>query len=335
MFQCTDAIQNCLGERAGRPLRDHYQIIRTIAWRKNFESQKRFQAKSKAKKKKKKKSAAATHIKIVSVKSSRFKSSSVLEETKSELEANKSVLSIRDEIYSITSEKNILPPYQPFPYKPLQNYTTNIENFMAEKYLDTLYKDKIFLKNLRKQAGISCPNKDGTEKILQLAKIGYKTVKYKQELLRARRPFYFIKYQEATSSGALKARQDKELEKIRQATKKDADVIVTKLRDAVENKKLKVALEQAEKLKIYCDGKSKKILQEREKYLKIVYDSVCQAHFDLKRLNKEQYEWDQEKRIYKLLGLLLSREPSTDSVIKQFKGVFVDWKYEMLCSSYN
>jgi hypothetical protein len=46
----------------------------------------------------------------------------------------------------------------------------------------------------------------------------------------------------------------------------------------------------------------------------------------LKRLNKEQLEWDQEKRIYKMLGLHLSREPSTDSVIEQFKGVFIDWK---------
>ncbi|RZC35593.1 uncharacterized protein BDFB_008264 [Asbolus verrucosus] len=338
-MHCADAIENCLGERAGRPLRDHYKIIRRLAWKKNFEEQKRFQPKSRYKKKKKKKvnlpdKRAEAHDPIVPIKSSKNMpsfSSGTFTATSSVVpgEPQSEQLSILDSIYSAKSEHNILPPKISFPYEPLQNYTSNIQNYMAEKYLDTLYKDKIFLKNLPKEPGIACPNEAGTEKILSLAKTGYKTVKYKQELLRARRPFYFIKYQEATSSGALKIRQEQQLHKLRERAKKEADTIVTKMTEALEEKNWRSVLELGEKLKNFCDLKSKNILPERENYLDVFYDTVCQAHFDLKRINKNQLEWDQEKRIYKMLGLHLSREPSTDSVIEQFKGVFIDWKKQI------
>lgn len=242
--------------------------------------------------------------------------------------------SIVDSIYSQKSEHNIEPPKIKFPYRPLQRYTSNIQNYMAEKYLDTLYRDKLFLKNLPNEPGIACPNEAGTEKILLLAKTGYKTVKYKQELLRARRPFYFIKYQEATSSGALKERQQEQMNKLREAAKKDAEAIVTKMKEALQERSWRTVLELGEKLKTYCELKSKKVLPDRENYLEVLYDTVCQAHYDLKRINENQLEWDQEKRIYKMLGLHLSREPSTDSVIQQFKGVFIDWKYVgAICSS--
>ncbi|XP_008192872.3 outer dynein arm-docking complex subunit 4 [Tribolium castaneum] len=336
-MHCADAIENCLGERAGRPLRDHYLIIRRLAWKKNFEEQKRFQPKSRYKKKKKKKIVLPDKVTskgdpIIPLKSSRNLNQQSLtsENTLTQVdEPPTDRESIVDSIYSLKSERNILPPPIKFPYRPLQRYTSNIENYMAEKYLDTLYKDKLFLKNLPTEPGISCPNEAGTKKILLLAKTGYKTVKYKQELLRARRPFYFIKYQEATSSGALKVRQEQQLNKLRDAAKKEADSIVSKMKDALEEKGWKSVLETAEKLKTFCDLKSRKILPDRDTYLEVLYDTVCQAHYDLKRINKNQLEWDQEKRIYKMLGLHLSREPSTDSVITQFKGVFIDWKKQI------
>lgn len=36
VMHCTNAIENCIGERAGRPLRDHFQIIRKLAWKKYY-----------------------------------------------------------------------------------------------------------------------------------------------------------------------------------------------------------------------------------------------------------------------------------------------------------
>lgn len=337
--QCADAIENCLGERAGRPLRDHYLIIRKLAWKKNFEEQKRFQPKSRFKKKKKKtvvvpgKTSAAKNLvaPIKSAKNIQSATSGIVPESLSTVEG---VLapeqqSLRDSIYSTKSEHNVVPPKVSFPYKPLQKHTSNIENYMAEKYLGTLYKDKLFLKNLNDEPGIACPNEAGTAKILALAKSGYKTVKYKQELLRARRPFYFIKYQEATSSGALKERQEEQLKLRQERAKKEADAIVSKLDEALKEKSWSLVVELSDKLNTYCDQKSKNLLPDRENYLDTLYNTVCQAHFDLKRINTDQYEWDQEKRIYKMLGLHLSREPSTDSVINQLKDVFIDWKKQI------
>lgn len=41
-----------MGERAGRPLRDHYKIIRKLAWKKAQEEKKPYEPKGRAKKKK-------------------------------------------------------------------------------------------------------------------------------------------------------------------------------------------------------------------------------------------------------------------------------------------
>lgn len=57
VMHCRNSIENCIGERGGRPLRDHFKIIRKLAWKKSFEEQKDKEALTcpeKAKKKKKK-----------------------------------------------------------------------------------------------------------------------------------------------------------------------------------------------------------------------------------------------------------------------------------------
>lgn len=144
--------------------------------------------------------------------------------------------------------------------------------------------------------------------------------------MRTRRPFYFIKYQEATSTGALKARQEAEAERLRNIAKKEAEGMLAKIKHCIDNKQTRAALELAEKLKTYCDSKPRKVLTKRENYLQEMYNLVCEAHFILKRLNYKQYEWDQEKRIFTYFGVPLSREPSNDSVLTQFKDVFLDYR---------
>ncbi|KAF2902687.1 hypothetical protein ILUMI_03501 [Ignelater luminosus] len=371
VMHCNEAIENCVGVRAGHPLRDHFKIVRRLAWKKSRESEKPFEPKSrrKRKKKKKKKKRKAVQEPVVplikskisrggkSMRSMHSKHTSNLSGTsrptgeeielktqdldqKSAYSAISEVtealgidaqdLTINDSLNTLKTESDYVPPYgRPFPYRPLQRYTTNIENYMAEKYLDSMYLDKIFLKNLKSHLGVPSPNKIGSKKIIHMSKEGYKTLSYKQELLRTRRPFYFIKYQEAKLSGALKARMDAELRKMQNAASKDADNLLYKIRKALNEKETRTALETAEKLKIFCDSKPKKVLPKREDYLDHMYKLVSRAYYQLFRLNKKQFEWDQVKRIYNWLGLPRSREPSTDSVINQFKGVFIDWKKQI------
>lgn len=195
MLQCNEAIENCVGKRSGRPLRDHFKIIRKLAWKKAFEMQRPFEPKSKHKKKKKKSSKAETaakkHIKEPAA-PKRIKKSIKSARSNKDLPAEGVTAAvaiiaeddpendIRSSLYTHDTEEDAVPPGKPFPYKPLQNYTTNIKNFMAEKYLDSLYLDKIFLENLKDAHGIKSPNKAGTKKILQMSKSGYKTLSYKQ-----------------------------------------------------------------------------------------------------------------------------------------------------------
>ncbi|CAH1980940.1 unnamed protein product [Acanthoscelides obtectus] len=237
---------------------------------------------------------------------------------------------MRDSLHSWQSDKNLVPPYPHyFPFRPLQNYTTNIEKYMAEKYLDSMYLEKIFLNKLQYEHGAKSPNQKGSEKIIRLAKEGYKAVSYKQELLRTRSPFYYIKYQEAHASGSLKARQEEELILQRNITKKEADVLMNKLIACFENKQLQQMLQVAEKLKYYCDSKPKRIMPDKDTYLHEILVKIRKGFYDLNRLNKNQVFCEQHKRIYVSFGYPVSREPSTDSVIKQFKNVYLDHKKQI------
>lgn len=205
-FQCYEAIENCIGVRAGRPLRDYFKIIRRLAWKKAFEAQKPYGPKStyaaKKKKKKKKKDEAKdkrrTQEPVVPKLKLKKKctppsiSLSVpdIQQTtdakpNEEGESVGSGLSappedIRSSLYTHDTVEDFIPPGKPFPYRPLQRYTTNIKNYMAEKYLDSLYLDKIFLENLKTAPGVGSPNVQGTKKIIQMCKNGFKALSYKQ-----------------------------------------------------------------------------------------------------------------------------------------------------------
>lgn len=85
-------------------------------------------------------------------------------------------------------------------------------------------------------------------------------------------------------------------------------------------------LDIGEKLKQYCDSKSRRLLMDKDFYLQEIYKSVRRGFYELNRLNKEQFLWDQEKRIYVAFGLPVSRSPSSDSVVEQFRNVFADYK---------
>ncbi|XP_060517668.1 outer dynein arm-docking complex subunit 4 [Cylas formicarius] len=322
IMHCSDAIENCLGERTGRPLADHFKIIRRLAWKRNYELQKPFEPKPRTKSKKK--SKASTFHKLIH-------SDTIQEPVQPKKAKAKKLddegMSIRDSLHSKKADDEPIPPLVgALPFKPLQNYTSNLENYMAEKYLDSMYLDKIFLKKIQNEPGAHCPNKRGSLKIKQLAMDCYKTVSNKQELLRTRRPFYFIKYQEAKISGALKERQKLELVQQQETTKKEADHILERMLDAYSNKKLKMFLSLVEKLKRYCDSKPRRLLPNKDDYMHEIYDKVCKAFYEVYRVNPSHSLYEQNKRIYAIFGLQLSREPSTDSVLAEFKGLYLDYK---------
>ncbi|KAF5302368.1 hypothetical protein FQA39_LY10407 [Lamprigera yunnana] len=318
VMNCTEAIENNIGLRTGHPLRDHYKIIRKIAWNRIKEVEDPYKVTRKRRKKKSVNENTVREAVIPEIRAleARIKS------------AELGTLCITDSLNSFKPEVNIIPPCV-FPYKPKQNYTSNIKNYMAERYLDSMYLDKIFLNTLKDHPGVISPNKEGTKKIQKFGKDGYKLLSYKQELLRTRRPFYLLKHQEAKITGIFKERVQKELCRIQVAAKSDADKILLTIKNAVNSKNTKVALETAEKLKLYCDTQPKKILPNRDEYLHAMYELVGIAYYQLFRINANQKEGDQIKRILNWMKLPLSRQPSTDSIITQFKNQFIDWRKQI------
>ncbi|XP_050307534.1 uncharacterized protein LOC126744219 [Anthonomus grandis grandis] len=320
-MQCTDAIENCLGERAGRPLRDHFKIIRKLAWKKNFLAHKPYEPTPARKPKKPKKFMLTKLIEIEAQTHNKqpvqaAKSSCAIQQLADDNE-------IRNSLHSVVPDEERAPPFRhSFPYEPLQKYTTNIENYMAEKYLDVMYLDKIFLQNLQKEPGAHSPNANGSKRIQQLAKNCHKTVSFKQELLRTRKPFYFIKYQEAKVSGALKQRQIIEQQHQQEVTKKEANNYVGRMIEAFDRLDMRTFLNVIDKFQKFCDVKSKKLLPDKADYQQMIYEKVCDMYYSSYRISQDRPEYVQRNAIFTILGLPLSREPSSDSIIDQLK-VFV------------
>ncbi|XP_057652099.1 uncharacterized protein LOC130891396 [Diorhabda carinulata] len=311
--KCSIAIQNCLGDVAGCPLRDHFLIIRKLAWLENFNAGRRVAFVAKNKKIKKPKKMIRKQKKTDTGKED------VDEEMK-----------IWDSLHSHELDKFAIPPLQKsFNFSPLQRYTTNIENYMAETYLERMYKEKVFLKELSDIPGIKCPNETGVKKIKEIIKDCYSTVYGKQEVLRTRRPFYTVKYQQAKISGALKDRLEAELSLHQDNTRKEADKICVRLRAALKERNLNGLLELVEKLKLYCDNKSKRLLPEKQSYLNLVYESVRDGFYMLNRLNPDQPKWEQEKRILLSLGQPISKDPSRDSVIEVYRAPLIDYNQQI------
>ncbi|XP_072377374.1 outer dynein arm-docking complex subunit 4-like [Diabrotica undecimpunctata] len=306
--KCSTAIENCLGPVAGSPLRDYFLIIRKLAWLETFNAGKRvaFVAKNKKIKKPKRKGREKKKI--------------------DDEETFDSKLQIKDSIYSNQTDNFVVPPLkQSFHFFPLQNYTTNIENYMAETYLERMYREKVFVKELLKKPGLNCPNKEGVKKLRTIAKDCYNTVYDKQEVLRTRRPFYNIKYQQAFISGNLKDRLEAELQLHQENTKKEADKIVARLEKALTANNLTAVIDLTEKLKKYCDSKSKRLLPDKQIYLSKIYDILRDAFYSVNRLNPEQPRWHQDKRILVALGQPISKEPSRDSVIASYRAPLLDF----------
>ncbi|CAH0560161.1 unnamed protein product [Brassicogethes aeneus] len=300
VMHCTEAIQNCLGQRCGRPLRDHFKIIRRLAWKDHYASLKSFTPKPRKRLLKPVKRSEKKKIK---------KPVPIVTED------------ILDTLHSnVTDEENIPRYTKPFLYKPLQNYTRNIKNYMAEKYLESMYLDKIYLNQIRTEKGIKSPNFNGTAKIKGLALNGYKT-----ELLRTRRPFYYLKYLEAHSTGALKSRQEKQFQLLQEKATKYADKRIKAINFGLANKHWKYVLTNAENLRAFCEKTPKNLLNNRDMYMSAVYSSVCNAHYDMKRINNNQSEHDQLKRVLVTFGFPISRTPSRDS--GSYKLTFFDSKY--------
>lgn len=100
----------------------------------------------------------------------------------------------------------------------------------------------------------------------------------------------------------------------------------TTIQQGMEQFDARKVLDTAEQLKVFCDARTRNIIPQKDSYYQYLYNLVAIALLDMKRMNYSQNPWAQLKRIFQMLGFPISREPSNDSVVKQFKDQVIDYK---------
>lgn len=303
-----NVLYNTIDDAAGCPLRDHYKIIKKLAWDRNRILLEGPEPKKRRKPKPFYKFKDSENIVI----------QRQLEKSIS-IQSRQELVNVYGTVRRTKVSKSVFGPH---PFRPEQPYTTNIEKFMAEKYLEIMRKDKTFLKHLPDAHGIDSPNQKGVEEIIKIAKRTYKTLSKQQEVLRARKPFYFIKNSEAKSGNTVGAKLEELY--IRKSTLKEAEMLYQKLKDTIDEKNYGKILELAEKFEEFCSSKPRKFLPCKHEYLREVIDIICNTYYSLKRINPNQYPWDQIKRIHRMFEMPVSREPSEDSIMPHIRKMFVD-----------
>ncbi|KAL3266818.1 hypothetical protein HHI36_010972 [Cryptolaemus montrouzieri] len=344
VMHCENAIMNCISERAGKPLRDHFKLIRQIAWTKTLEKQRPYRPVALLRKKKKKSVymnlPTTQRKKIDKEDKKKEKVQSNKERTRRSTSSNEgkifsASIAMFEESSSIMdtlgSHEDSLANFRvplgaPFPYSPLQRHTSNIENYLAERYLDKLYHDKSFLKHLPTIMGATIANQKGSDKIIQLAKRGFKNISQTQEILRARRPFYFIKYQEATTCGKLDDRKKQALKLLQDAALKQANFIMSKIENAVQDRRLRRLLESVEKFITFVESTTKKIFPTRQAYLSKMVELLCEGFYEMKKFSKNMTDEEKDTRVKIVLGLPMEKYPSTDSLATDLRDWFINWK---------
>ncbi|KAK9870768.1 hypothetical protein WA026_009729 [Henosepilachna vigintioctopunctata] len=206
-LKCMNAVVNAIHqEYCGHPLRDHFKVIRQQAWQKAAKSRvKTF----KCKEAKKRSISFRSNTELLKhlQESSKTKNDSekrvrsdgsgtqVISTISSSQDASEESI-IHMELRDDTERKMKIPKLVDYPFRPLQERTSNIENYISERYLEKLHWEKLFLKKLTSRKGFDVPNKRHEEKIKHVVDKCHKHLCNLQELLRSCKPFYHIKYQE-------------------------------------------------------------------------------------------------------------------------------------------
>ncbi|KAK9870753.1 hypothetical protein WA026_009715 [Henosepilachna vigintioctopunctata] len=381
ILRAQGTIQNCVGYKAGHPLRDHYKIIRELAWLKNMSMQKgKPKRKNHVFSKKASRESASTSINpsktVKPFKTLAKKETNAnndhgdLAETdrkrEEDLEIKQKVFSTkftpdtRDEssirlirpIYrtfsaefegaqspsiqsvessledSIAERKPLLklPKVVKFPYQPLQRRTKNIDNFISSVYLGQLFQEKKYLTALPQIPGCVGKNIDANNVIIDASNEGVETLDAAKEILRTRRPFYHIKYEELkTKCKKLEMDKMKLLERRKLRAIKKIDKFFTKIAVFVNNMDLYHMSKMAELMYQYLKKTDKEIIPNKDSVLCRLYKLVGDGFFLSNKFVPEMTSNQKLTRMRLAVGLPIVRTNSQESLCKKIMGRSFKW----------
>ncbi|XP_059047143.1 uncharacterized protein LOC131842583 [Achroia grisella] len=228
---------------------------------------------------------------------------------------------------SIDAEVNIMPQrkrrMQPEPTHQVQEISRfeqqrlkRISRLMASKYLKRMAHDKYFLIDLCKDERLTSANKKGSKKLKELADMALENIEKRQTVLRIRRPMYAALALEVAARTRLCKTRKEQLTRAQSQHIRDAERLIKVTRMSYEERDTNKCLENAEFAMEQISRKPANLLPGKEKFLQELYNIVADTFLDQKRFKTTISESDREKRAFLLLGMLVSREPSHDSVLR-------------------
>ncbi|XP_075973214.1 outer dynein arm-docking complex subunit 4-like [Anticarsia gemmatalis] len=191
-----------------------------------------------------------------------------------------------------------------------------ISRLMASKYLERMAHDKYFLTALCKDERLVSANKQGSQKLQELAHKALADIEKRQAVLRERRPMYAARASEAAARARLSAARQLQMKRTQQQHATDARRLIQTAQAFSEERDTTKCLEAAEFGMEQISRKPISLLPSKDKYLQELHDIVANAFLDQKRVRETMSESDRERRAFILLGMMVSREPSHDSVLR-------------------
>ncbi|KAL3266819.1 hypothetical protein HHI36_010973 [Cryptolaemus montrouzieri] len=326
-MKCMDAIQNSIvRERAGHPLRDHYKVIRKKAWERAIQS-----GVKKDENHRKRQSSFFMPLlpddtKKISITKTDSDQIAEAQTLGSPSQTSTEILSrimdppaIQETPKNIDLHKSIVQKLATFPYQPLQPRTTNILNYLSERYLGQLYKDKNFLTDILSSRGLVAPNRKTEEKLRRLVDRGFKYLMRVQAQMRSRRPFYHIKFQDRKMTTSVKAQREIIFSKRQEEIKQIFGKNLQRLRAAYAAKDLNKLISLVESLVKFYGISPRSIVTEEYDNIVEAFNLLRDGYFYFGLFSPKMTTEDKIKRVKVRLGIRMEKPPSRDSFAENLK----------------
>lgn len=197
---------------------------------------------------------------------------------------------------------------------------------LAMKYLGPMAYDKFFLLKLKVDERLTSANVAGSIELKKIARESLRSLTERQEMLRAQRPYYSIKYGERAVSKYQNKYKEEVLAREREINARNIDRLLKQIEKSLRGKRVMEVMSYAERLQQLLDMKTPRTLPDKDIYIDRLYRAVGEAYFCQHRLSYRLSERGNRRRIAFLMGLPVGRPKSFDSVLGNYPYKFVDVK---------
>ncbi|XP_049878831.1 outer dynein arm-docking complex subunit 4-like [Pectinophora gossypiella] len=201
-----------------------------------------------------------------------------------------------------------------------------LSRVLAMKYFGPMAYDKFFLEDLLVDPRINSANAKGSNEIREIIKETLNTLRDRQEMLRAQRPYYAIKLAEQTESKHETRFRRQILINEREINKRQAEHLMRHVEKCMRNHHTNELRIKAERMQSFLDSKTPRTLPTKDYYTDRLYRAVGEGYLAQHRISFRASERSNRRRVAFLMGLPIGRPTSFDSVIANYPFKYIGTK---------